>query len=334
MKNFDVNNIFSIKPSDLKKRLDKVVVGQDHVTKLVSTILINHYKTIDAIERPEMYGLDEPPYLNKSNILLTGMTGSGKTFIFQSAAAILGVEYSVIDLSKVTASNYKGDSLGNGFENFMIKLRSKYKDYDQLSINLDRSIVILDELDKLAANSDTDESATSRVQEELLGIISSEDGLFLDPNSHKNANYIPTQHMFMAFTGAFDTLIRNNLKDKDKVHIGFGDNIPSDYEELNITTEKLISVGIIPELAGRITTTCQLRHLDKSDYMNILTNTKNSLLSQVETLSLIHDKPWVIEKIYSKEFLNEVVEEAYNLDLGARALKQCIDKRMADMFYY
>ena len=333
-KNSDLTADFNLerlpKPSQIKEKLDQYVIGQDKAKKVLSVAVYNHYKRIFN----GMSGDDVE--LQKSNVLLIGSTGSGKTLLAQTLAKMLDVPFAIADATTLTDAGYVGEDV----ENILLRL-IQAADFDIQ--RAEHGIIYVDEIDKISRKSEntsiTRDVSGEGVQQALLKII---EGTVsnVPPNGgrkHPNQEFIQinTSNILFICGGAFDGLEKIIARRSSKKSIGFESDIRGeadrDIGELlsMVRQDDLLKFGIIPELIGRLPVIATLQSLGREDLVRILTEPKNSMVRQYKKL-LSYDG---IDLEFEPEALELIADRAIELKIGARGLRSVVESIMNDIMF-
>ena len=322
------DNMRLVTPRQIKKHLDLYVVGQDEAKKTLAVSVYNHYKRISQSKKSDVE-------IQKSNVLLIGSTGSGKTYLAQSLAKFLGVPFAIADATTLTEAGYVGEDV----ENILLTLLQN-ADFDNKLA--EKGIIYIDEIDKLSRKSEnmstTRDVGGEGVQQALLKIIEGTVSRVPISGGRKHPQgdciNIDTSNILFICGGAFDGLEKIVHKGADSKPIGFNADIERSDENgtldlSDVQQKDLVKYGLMPELIGRLPVVTTLQPLSEDDLVKILTEPKNALTKQYKELLAMDG----VKLEFETDALKRIAELAIKKEIGARGLRSIIEKAMQNVMF-
>lgn len=319
------------KPAEIKAFLDQYVIGQDYAKKILSVAVYNHYKRINhnLVEKP-----GDDVELEKSNILMVGPTGTGKTLLAKTIAKLLDVPFTIVDATVLTEAGYVGEDV----ESLLTRLLQQ-ADYDLEKA--ERGIVFIDEIDKVARKSDnpsiTRDVSGEGVQQAMLKLLEGNVVNVPPQGGRKHPEqefiHVNTENILFICGGAFEGIERKIAQRMNTQVIGYGAQQKQSVDKDNliqyVSAEDLRSYGLIPEIIGRLPVITSLQNLDRAALKRILTEPKNAIIRQYEKMFELDGKTLVLED----GVLDVIVDTAIEKKLGARGLRSICEKIMEDAMF-
>ena len=331
---YTINNETVPTPKEIKDVLDEYVIGQEEAKKTLSVAVYNHYKRIKSLQNDK--NKKDDVEIQKSNILLLGPTGCGKTLLAQTLAKILNVPFAIADATTLTEAGYVGEDV----ENILLKL-IQAADYD--IEKAERGIIYIDEIDKISRKSEnpsiTRDVSGEGVQQALLKIVEGTTASVPPQGGRKHPHQellqINTENILFICGGAFEGLEKIIEQRTGKKTIGFGAQIQDKTEKnraevfKEMLPQDLLKFGLIPEFIGRLPIIATLNELDKQALIDIVTKPKNALVKQYKKLFKLDD----VELEFEQDSLEAIVNKAIERKTGARGLRSIIEEIMRDIMF-
>lgn len=323
------NDVKLVTPSQIKAYLDKYVVGQEEAKRTLSVAVYNHYKRLNQNKKSDVE-------IQKSNILMIGSTGSGKTYLAQSLAKFLNVPFAIADATTLTQAGYVGDDVET-----MLRTLIENADYDIEKAQ--QGIIYIDEIDKIARKGEntsiTRDVSGEGVQQALLKILEGtiSEVPVVGGRKHPQAQTIKldTSNILFICGGAFEGIDKIIEKRIDQKSIGFNAEIAEKHEDdvdkllAQVLPQDLVKFGLIPELVGRVPVTVSLEMLDHDALIRILTEPKNAIVKQYQKLLELDG----VKLVFDDSALNEIADISLKRKTGARGLRAIMENTMMDIMY-